>query len=121
MKGSSLIWPGCCFVVVSDFWCPRPVARQAPQPMGFPRQECWSGLPFPSPGDVPVPGIKPVSPALAGDVLLLSHWGAFIQPGPFQNASRDEGHAGLLASGNRLSSVLGMALKSKTWFENLSL
>ena len=34
--------------------------------MGFPRQEYWSGLPFPSPGDVPDPGIDPVSPALAG-------------------------------------------------------
>ena len=34
--------------------------------MGFPRQECWSGLPFPSPGDLPNPGIKPTSPALAG-------------------------------------------------------
>ena len=34
--------------------------------MGFPRQEYWSGLPFPSPGDLPDPGIEPVSPALAG-------------------------------------------------------
>ena len=34
--------------------------------MGFPRQECWSGLPCPSPGDLPDPGIKPRSPALAG-------------------------------------------------------
>ena len=32
--------------------------------MGFPRQEYWSGLPFPSPGDLPDPGIKPESPAL---------------------------------------------------------
>ena len=34
--------------------------------MGFPRQEYWSGLPFPSPGDLPHPGIEPESPALAG-------------------------------------------------------
>jgi len=34
--------------------------------MGFPRQEYWSGLPFFSPGDLPDPGIKPASPALAG-------------------------------------------------------
>ena len=34
--------------------------------MGFPRQEYWSGLPFPTPGDFPSPGIKPVSPALTG-------------------------------------------------------
>ena len=42
------------------------VARQAPVSMGFPRQEYWSGLPFPSPGDLPNSGIKPLSPALAG-------------------------------------------------------
>ena len=42
------------------------VARQAPLSMGFPRQEYWSGLPFPSPGDLPDPGIKSMSPALAG-------------------------------------------------------
>ena len=36
---------------------------------GFSRQEYWSGLPFPSPGDLPNPGIKPGSPALQGDAL----------------------------------------------------
>ena len=40
------------------------VAYQAPQSMGFSRQEYWSGLPFSSPGDLPNPGIKPGSPAL---------------------------------------------------------
>ena len=42
------------------------IARQAPLSMGFPRQEYGSGLPFPSPGDHPAPGVKPTSPALAG-------------------------------------------------------
>ena len=42
------------------------VAHQAPLSMGFLRQEYWSGLPFPSPGYLPNPGIEPVSPALAG-------------------------------------------------------
>ena len=42
------------------------VACQAPLSMGFSRQEYWSGLPFPSPRDLPNPGIKPRSPALAG-------------------------------------------------------
>ena len=42
------------------------VARQAPLTLGFPRQEYWSGLPFTSPGDLPNPGIKLESPALAG-------------------------------------------------------
>ena len=46
---------------------PRTLAHQGPLSMGFPRQEYWSGLPFPSPGDLPDPGIKPVSPALAGE------------------------------------------------------
>ena len=42
------------------------VARQASLSMGFPRQEYWSGLPLPSPGGLPDPGIKPASPALPG-------------------------------------------------------
>ena len=45
------------------------VAYQAPQSMGFSRQEYWSGLPFPSPGDLPHPGIKPGSPASQADAL----------------------------------------------------
>ena len=43
------------------------VAHQAPPSMGFSRQEYWSGLPFPSPGDLPNPGIEPRSPALQAD------------------------------------------------------
>ena len=43
---------------------------QAPPSMGFSRQEFWSGLPFPSPGDLPNPGIEPRSPALWVDSLL---------------------------------------------------
>ena len=42
------------------------VALQAPLTMGFPRQEYWNGLPFPSLGDLPNPGTEPESPALAG-------------------------------------------------------
>ena len=45
------------------------VAYQAPPSMGFSRQECWSGLPFPSPGDLPTPGIKPGFPSLQADAL----------------------------------------------------
>ena len=48
---------------------PWTVAHQAPQSMGFSRQEYWSGLPFPSPGDLPNPGIKPRSPALQVNAL----------------------------------------------------
>ena len=45
------------------FATPWTGAYQAPPSMGFSRQECWSGLPFPSPGDLPNPGIEPRSPA----------------------------------------------------------
>ena len=45
--------------VVSDSLQPNGLARQAPLSMGFSRQEYWGGLPFPSPGDLPDPGIKP--------------------------------------------------------------
>ena len=55
--------------VVSNSSTPWTVARQAPLCMGFPRQGYWSGLPFPSPSDLPYPGLKPmslVSPELSG-------------------------------------------------------
>ena len=45
------------------------VAHQTPLSVGFSRQEYWSGLPFPSPGDLPDPGIEPRSPALQADAL----------------------------------------------------
>ena len=48
---------------------PWTVAHQAPLPVGFSRQEYWSALPCPSPGDLPDPGIKPGSPALQADSL----------------------------------------------------
>ena len=48
---------------------PWTVTHQAPLSMGFPRQEYWSGLPFPSPGDLPDPGIELWSPALQSDCL----------------------------------------------------
>ena len=55
---------------VQLFVTPLTVAYRAPPSMGFSRQEYWSGLPFPSPGDLPNPGIKPWSPALQADALL---------------------------------------------------
>ena len=47
---------------------PWTIAGQVPLSMGFSRQEYWSGLPFPSPGDLPKPGIEPGSPTLAGSL-----------------------------------------------------
>ena len=64
--------------VVSDSLRPPwTVAHQASLSMGFPRQECWSGLPSASPGDLPNPRImdSPVSSALQADSLILSHQG----------------------------------------------
>ena len=56
--------------------CPQlTAAQQASQSMGFSRQECWSGVPFPRPGDLPDPGIEPkslVSPASAGGFFTTS-------------------------------------------------
>ena len=54
---------------VQLFATPWTVAHQAPPSMGFSRQEYWSGLPFPSPGDLPEPGIKPRSPTLQAGAL----------------------------------------------------
>ena len=51
------------------FETPWTVAHQAPQSMEFSRQEHWSGLPFPSPGDLPDPGIEPGSPTLRAEAL----------------------------------------------------
>ena len=51
------------------FVTPWTVAYQAPPSMGFSRQEYWNGLPFPSPEDLPNPGIEPGSPALQTDAL----------------------------------------------------
>ena len=48
------------------------VSCQSPLPIGFPRQEYWSGLPFPPQEDFPDPGIKPMSPALVGDYLCTA-------------------------------------------------
>ena len=51
------------------FETPWTVAHQAPPSIEFSRQEYWSGLPFPSPGDLPGPGIEPRSPTLWADAL----------------------------------------------------
>ena len=63
-----------CSVVSDCFSTPWTIALQAPLSMGFPRQEYQSELPFPSPRDLPNPGIEPVSP-WQEDSLSLSHLG----------------------------------------------
>ena len=69
----------CCCCLVSHvqlFVTAKAVARQAPLSMGFHRREYWSRLPFPSPGDLPDPGIEPAAPAWQEDSLPLSHQGS---------------------------------------------
>ena len=72
LPGESLVrgsGGGLVFIKVlsRSFESPWAVARQAPWSMGFSRREYWSGLPFPSPGDLPDPGMEPGSPALQAD------------------------------------------------------
>ena len=65
--------------VVSNLATSWTVACQAPLSMGFPRQEYWSGLSFPPPGDLPDPGIEPSSPVVSCTgrwTLPLYHWEA---------------------------------------------
>ena len=59
-----------------NWQCPQQIAaaHQAPLSMDFSRQEYWSGLPFPFPGDLPDPEIEPRSPISQADSLPLSHW-----------------------------------------------
>ena len=74
-KKEAFLWPHvpiCCSVVKLYPTLCDPMDWQAPLSMGFPRQKYWSGLPFPSPGDILNPGIEPVSPALAGEFFY--HW-----------------------------------------------
>ena len=63
----------CCLVTNSRPTLCNPMDHQAPLSMGFSRQEYWGRLPFPSPGDLPDPGIEPKSPALQADSLPLNH------------------------------------------------
>ena len=73
---SSMIMCVCvCTQLCPPLWPHGPVARQLPLSIGLSWQEYWSGLPFPSPGDLPNPGIKLGFPALQADSLPLSHLG----------------------------------------------
>ena len=69
MLGILIKGKGSRSVVSDSFATPWTVACQALLSMGFSRQEYWSGLPFPSPGDLPDSGIEPGSPALEADAL----------------------------------------------------
>ena len=100
--------------VVSDcFVTPWTIAHQAPLSIGFSRQEYWSGLPCPSPGDLPNSGIEPGSPALQADSLSLSHQGSIkrshnnkkplhsSEEVPSLTTTRESPHAGKKTQGNQ--------------------
>ena len=78
----------CCLMLslgrVRLFANPWTVAHQAPLSIGFSRKEYWSGLPFPSPGECSNPGIKPMSPALAGRFLITEPPGNLCLTSPCQ-------------------------------------
>ena len=57
------------FQLLATLWTGSPAVHGIPLSMGVSRQEYWSGLPFPSPGDLPKPGIEPRSPTLQADTL----------------------------------------------------
>jgi len=65
-----------CSVASNSFVTPWSVVHQTPLSRGFPKQEYWDELPFPSPGNLPKPGIEPVSPALQVDSLPLCRLGS---------------------------------------------
>ena len=73
VEGSSPSYEGCeSPSVTSDSFDPMDyIAHQVPLSMGFSRQEYWSGLPFPSPGDLPDPGIEPESPTWQADYFTV--------------------------------------------------
>ena len=70
----SLVTKSCLILATS-----RTVARQAPLSMGFSRQEYWSGLPLPSPRDLPNPGIEPGSPAMQADPIPSEPPGKLVE------------------------------------------
>ena len=70
VHGGGLVVKSC--LTLANPWS---VAHQASLSTGLSRQEYWNGLPFPSPGDLPDPGIEPASHALQADSLPLNHQG----------------------------------------------
>ena len=89
------------------------IASQAPLSLGFSRQDYWSGLPFPSPGDLPNPGIKPtslISPALAGGFFITR----VIWTGSSKSLGKDRCRSRCLGSG--LPPLPRTKLRNGEWF-----
>ena len=93
------------------------VACQAPLSMGFSRQEYWSGRPFPSPGNLPDPGIEPRSPTLQVDSSLCEPLGKHLnRPKPSSNGKEEENGVGGMASPEKVQQgFIGHALAPTSW------
>ena len=85
-----------CSVISNSFVTPCILAHQAPLSMGFPKQVYWSGLPFPSPGDLPDPGIEPISPTWQANFLPLNHQGSPLTGYSFSNSTVHADHLRIL-------------------------
>ena len=73
----------------NSFVTPWIVAHQTPLSMGFPRQEHWTGLPFPSPGNLPDAGMKTMSSVLQVDSLPLSYLGSKLEYYPIVGENKE--------------------------------
>ena len=98
---------------VQLFETPWTVAHQTPPSMEFSRQESWSGLPFPSPGGLPNPGIEPESPALQVDALPSELPGNPSKWTTFPEGSTQHGNCSLALS--VMFSKNDMKIKSNNW------
>ena len=102
---------------VQCYATPWTVAHQAPPSMGFSRREYWSGLPFPSPEDLPNPGIEPRSPALRADALTSEP--PWIRVGELDSVNHYIYHCGqesLRRHGVALR--VNKSLKCSTWVQS---
>ena len=103
--------PLCALSRVQLSMTPWTVAHQAPLSMGFPRQEYWNGLPFPSLGDLSSPGIKPMSPAVAGRFFTTEQPGnPTVQYKGFQIPQMEKISNSLLSNGLVTISLLLITL-----------
>ena len=101
-------------LVTSNSLTPWAVTCQVPLFMGFPRKEYWSGLPFPSPGDLPNPGIESMSPVSAGRFFTSKPLG---KPGDLVNCSENLLEIRWLFPGvPLLNSLAHLFLRLKAWW-----
>ena len=116
MLYDSTIWPfSVSHSVVSLFATPWTVACQGPSSMEFPRQEFWSGFPFPSPGYLPDPGIEPGCPTLQADALSSEPpgkppWRIRVPIPPSRDSLKGK------CSRNQAQSLTGLWPSTPAWF-----